>query len=151
VGALLGNNRKKDDRIPRARKLRHHATDAERKLWQHLRRHSLQTAHFRRQATIGPYFVDFACHTTRLAIEIDGGHHGSGLQKKRDDQRDKFLKANGYRILRFWNNQVIENIDGVLTVINDAIEESKTPPTPDPSPQFASLMGGGELRRLKNM
>ncbi|MGB3865695.1 MAG: DUF559 domain-containing protein [Xanthobacteraceae bacterium] len=117
-----------DRRVPRARNLRQNPTDAERKLWRRLRALPC-AAHFRRQATIGPYFADFACHTNRLVIEVDGGQHaGSAV----DATRTADLEARGYRVLRFWNNDVLGNIDGVLEVIIDALRVS--PPTPAPSP-----------------
>jgi len=128
-----------DRRVPRVRRLRRDMTDAERKLWWRLRRLPASESHFRRQATIGPYFVDFACHTQRLVIELDGGHHGDGVQA----ERDAFLMRSGYRVLRFWNNDVLQNIDGVLSVISEALASSPMPPTPDPSPPQA---GGGEAR-----
>jgi very-short-patch-repair endonuclease len=68
-------SRKPDSRVPRARALRRAMTDAEKKLWWHLRHFPIEGTHFRRQATIGPYFVDFACHEQRLVIEVDGGQH----------------------------------------------------------------------------
>ena len=120
--------RKSDDRISRARELRRNPTDYERKLWQHLRSLPIHTAHFRRQATIGPYFADFACHATRVVIEVDGGQHANSVS---DQIRTTYLNENGYRVLRFWNNEVLGNIDGVLEVILSALE---APPTPDPSP-----------------
>jgi hypothetical protein len=76
-------------------------------------------------------------------IEIDGGQHGRAAQINRDLKRDAYFKRNGYRVLRFWNNDVRGNIEGVLTVICDALENAQTPPTPDPSPPQA---GGGENR-----
>ncbi|MBI5132820.1 MAG: endonuclease domain-containing protein [Rhodopseudomonas palustris] len=118
-----------DQRIQRARNFRQDPTDAERKLWQRLRRAAFPDAHFRRQATIGPYFADFACHALRLVIEIDGGQHeGSAADVVRTD----YLEAAGYRVLRFWNNDVLNNIDGVMQTIVDAVRAA--PPTPDPSP-----------------
>jgi very-short-patch-repair endonuclease len=128
-----------DKRIPRARQLRREMTPSERKLWWHLRELAPEGAHFRRQATIGPYFADFACHTTKLVIEIDGGQHGNSTQIARDLKRDTYLKRNGYRVFRFWNTDVQRNIEGVMTLICDALEQ--LPPTPDPSPPQA---GGGE-------
>ena len=112
-------------------------------MWRRLRELAPAGSHLRRQATIGPYFVDFACHSKRIAIELDGGQHGYDEQAKRDNERDEFLRANGYRVLRFWNNDVMQNLDGVMSVISDAFETA-APPTPNPSPPLASLVGGGE-------
>ncbi len=118
-----------------ARLMRKTPTESERKLWWHLR-HRLpsESTHFRRQVQIGPYIADFACHRTKLVIEIDGGQHGS--QTIEDETRSQRLKADGYRVLRFWNSDVMSNIDGVLTEIQNSMAIT---PTPDPSPQ-----GGGE-------
>ena len=126
-----------DSRVPRARTLRRDATEAEKKLWQHLRQPPFKLYHFRRQATIGPYFADFASHQLRIVIEVDGGqHYASAL----DEVRTRHLEAKGYRLLRFWNSDVLQNISGVLLAI-DAVVNTDTPPTPDPSPPQA---GGGE-------
>jgi very-short-patch-repair endonuclease len=103
-------------------------------------------SHFRRQATIGPYFVDFACHEKRLVIELDGGQHAEAVQAARDAKRDEYLRSNGYRVLRFWNNDVMANIDGVLEVIAEAVSVS-APPTPDPSPPLRG--GRGDSRRVR--
>jgi very-short-patch-repair endonuclease len=92
------------------------------KLWWRLRELTPKGSHFRRQAPIGPYFADFACHTTKLVIEIDGGQHGQATQFKHDVKRDAYLSRNGYRVLRFWNNDVRQNIEGVLSVICEALE-----------------------------
>jgi very-short-patch-repair endonuclease len=121
----------------RARAMRSEPTDAERKLWWHLR-HRLKpfSSHFRRQVHLGGYIADFACHGSKLIIEVDGGQHGE--QRARDGERTRFLEGEGYRILRFWNNEVLGNIDGVLEAIQHSISGT---PTPDPSPQ-----GGGEHR-----
>ncbi|MEJ2377147.1 MAG: DUF559 domain-containing protein [Pseudolabrys sp.] len=119
-----------------ARRMRKMPTQAERKLWWHLR-HRLPLKnglHFRRQVQIGPYIADFACHRLKLIIEVDGGQHGARLPD--DEMRSRRLEADGYRILRFWNNDVLSNIDGVLMVIMNALTAT---PTPDPAPQ-----GGGE-------
>ena len=108
-----------DSRISRARSLRHNATDVERILWQHLRQPPFKPHHFRRQATIGPFFCDFASHSLKLVIELDGGQHAESVA---DTRRTAFLEGKGYRVLRFWNNEVIENLEGVLTVLLEAIE-----------------------------
>jgi very-short-patch-repair endonuclease len=144
---VMRSIRADDKRIPRARRLRRDMTDAERKLWLRLRHLPLEGTHFRRQATIGPYFADFACHTRRLVIELDGGQHNFGDQAKRDVERDEYLTRNGYRVLRFWNNDVMSNTQGVLEVIFETINSIHSPPTPDPSPPLASLVGGGERKR----
>jgi very-short-patch-repair endonuclease len=122
--------KRNDFRVPLARRLRYEPTEAERVLWQRLRRQSMRAAHFRRQATIGKYIVDFACHSSRVVVELDGGHHEYGDQSLRDSARDAFLKANGYRVLRFWNNDVLQNIDGVLTIISSALEGQDNAPHP---------------------
>jgi very-short-patch-repair endonuclease len=119
----------------RARTMRAAPTEAERKLWWHLRhRLRLPNTHFRRQVRLGGYIVDFASHAARLVIEVDGGQHVE--RSSADAARTEFLKAEGYRVLRYWNNDVLANIDRVLEDIHRAIT---TTPTPNPSPQ-----GGGE-------
>ena len=116
--------------------MRKDPTEAEKKLWQHLRvRLATPGTHFRRQVQIGPYIVDFVSHHLKLAIEVDGGQH---VESKRDLARTHTLEGQGYRVLRFWNNDVLTNIDGVLEIIQNVIT---SPPTPDPSPQ-----GGGEKK-----
>ena len=118
-----------------ARRMRKTPTEAERKLWWHLRhRLPLNGSHFRRQVQIGPYIADFACHELKLVIEIDGGQHG--VRTTKDEARTRRLELEGYRVLRFWNNEVLANIDGVLAEIQSSITIT---PTPAPSPQ-----GGGE-------
>jgi very-short-patch-repair endonuclease len=126
-----------DQRVPRARALRRDATEAEKIIWQHLRQPPFKEHHFRRQATIGPYFADFASHQAKIVIEVDGGQHSGSTS---DQRRTRYLEANGYRVLRFWNNDVGENISGVLSMIDAAVNADR-PPTPDPSPPKA---GGGE-------
>jgi very-short-patch-repair endonuclease len=120
-----------------ARHMRKAPTQAERKLWWHLRhRLALTGSHFRRQVQIGPYIVDLVSHKLKLVIEIDGGQHGSQLAN--DATRTLRLETAGYLVLRFWNNEVLSNIEGVLDEIRRV---AMTTPTPDPSPQ-----GGGEKK-----
>lgn len=128
-GGMTRMSRPIDRRVSRARRLRQNPTDAEHRLWQKLRKPPFDSIHFRRQATIGPYFADFACHARRLVIEVDGGQHAENIS---DSKRTAYLNAQGYRVLRFWNNDVRDNIEGVLDAIIDAIRIM--PPTPDPSP-----------------
>jgi very-short-patch-repair endonuclease len=113
-------------------------TIAERKLWWSLRQIKFSHSHFRRQATIGSYIVDFASHGRKLVIELDGGQHGKDEQARRDQERDGYFRRHGYRVLRFWNSDVLNNIEGVASMIAEAIEQMP-PPTPDPSPP---LRGG---------
>jgi very-short-patch-repair endonuclease len=121
-----------------AHRMRAEPTDAERVLWQRLR-HDIVLAgsHFRRQVIIGPFIVDFASRKAKLVIELDGGQHG--WQPASDATRTQRIEAAGYRVLRFWNNDVLGNLDGVLHEIQRAL-----PPTPEPSPQ-----GGGEPPRQR--
>ncbi len=113
-----------------ARIMRTEMTAGEHKAWQSLRRLKPQGLHFRRQVIIAPDIVDFACHRNRLIVEIDGESHVSDMAKRKDFNRTKFLEAQGYTVLRFWNNDVFENIDGMV----DAIIARATPPTLNPSP-----------------
>ncbi|WP_270934562.1 endonuclease domain-containing protein [Falsiroseomonas oryzae] len=101
-----------------ARGLRLAATDAERKVWRALRRSALGVA-FRRHHPIGAYIADFACPKLRIVIEIDGGQHGGAD----DASRDKAMHAAGWRVLRYWNNEVIHNLDGVLIDIRRVLKE----------------------------
>jgi very-short-patch-repair endonuclease len=135
-----------DRNISRARELRRDMTDAEKKLWWHLRRLPIEESHFRRQASIGPYFADFASHRYRLVIEVDGSGHGEVAQAAYDIERTMFLKSRGYRVLRFWNNEVLTEIDAVMNAIFAALchPADSAPPTPGPSPPRASRAGGGE-------
>jgi very-short-patch-repair endonuclease len=102
-------------------------TNAEKKLWWYLRQLAVGDMHFRRQATIGPYFADFACHEQRLVIEVDGGGHAQPDQIVADERRTEYLQSRGYRVLRFWNNEIFENIEGVISVISAALEEAPAP------------------------
>jgi very-short-patch-repair endonuclease len=106
--------------LHRARKLRANMTDAERKLWFALRDRRFADFKFRRQAPLGRFFVDFLCYDARLVIEVDGGQHSGSAS---DIGRDEWLRANAFRILRFWNNDVLGNLDGVLTTILAALTE----------------------------
>jgi very-short-patch-repair endonuclease len=104
---------------PRARELRKGSTDAERRLWSHLRLKQLDSFRFRRQQPIGVYIVDFFCPEASLIIEIDGGQHDANAA--RDAVRTRWLEAEGYRVIRFWNNDVLANTEGVLLAIREAL------------------------------
>ncbi len=112
-----------------ARALRKRMTPQEVKLWVHLRALKGQGFHFRRQAPREGYIVDFACLKAKLVIEIDGAQHGEPRQMQRDVERDAKLVAAGFKVLRFWNNEVNENLDGVVeTSYRHAVERGKIPP-----------------------
>ena len=111
-----------------ARRLRKHSTDTERHLWRYLRDRQIESLKFRRQQPIGNYVVDFVNPERKVVIEIDGGQHAL---HRGDRIRDEWLRAEGYKVLRFWDNQVLSNLEGVLETIRDAL----LTPHPDPLPQ----------------
>ncbi len=108
-----------------AKKLRKDSTDTERLLWKHLRAKRFEGLKFRRQEPIGKYIVDFICYEKRVIIECDGGQHA--LQTEKDQERDRWFKAQGYRVLRFWDNEVFQNTEGVLETILEACRTSPSP------------------------
>ncbi len=139
----------KPDAIGRARRLWRHSTDAEALIWRALRE-SLPHEKWRRQVPLGPYFADFASHCAKLIIEVDGSQHAVGVEA--DAARTSFLKSQGYRVLRFWNNEVLQNLDGVLATIAKALSpcgrglgEGLAAPAatkdPDPTADKAALSG----------
>lgn len=101
-----------------AKALRRNATQAEKTLWQHLRARQVERIKFRRQQPIDGYIVDFVSFETRLIIELDGGQHAMNHQK--DIKRDRCLTRNGFTVLRFWNHQILGNLNGVLETIRRA-------------------------------
>ncbi len=111
-----------------ARQLRRDQTLAETKLWLALRSHQLENIHFRRQHPIGNYIVDFCAPQAKLIIELDGGQHLE--QADYDAERTEFLESKGFRVLRFWNSDVMENLDGVMIMILDAVNPDPTLPSP---------------------
>jgi very-short-patch-repair endonuclease len=121
----------------KGRLLRKNPTDAEIMLWKHLRAHRFGNVGFRRQHAIGPYIVDFCSPRLKIVIELDGGQHAEN--KVYDKVRSEYLSKQGYYVMRFWNNQVLENLDGVLHVILERIMTPWTPPIP---PQ---INGGSDL------
>ncbi|WP_269461338.1 endonuclease domain-containing protein [Sphingopyxis sp. EG6] len=117
-----------DGTTKRARKLRAEMTDAERKVWTLLRT-AFANWRFRRQVPIRQYIADFASHRARLVVEIDGGQHNEAI----DAPRTAIIENDGYRVIRFWNNDVLANIDGVATILTRALAETSPPPNPPPS------------------
>jgi len=109
-----------------SRKLRSELTEAETHLWQRLRARQIYGKKFRRQHPVGKYILDFACIEAKLAIEVDGGQHNE-LQNH-DDQRTAWLEMQGWKVLRFWNNEVLQNVEGVLEEIINALTVSDVIP-----------------------
>lgn len=126
----------------RARNLRHTPTDAELALWKALRRNQLRGLTFRRQHPVGKYVVDFYCPAACVAVEIDGGQHASARNKTHDEGRTRWLSDQGIEVIRFWNNDVLSNLTGVLEAIAHKIEQ-KTPTRRDTRADLP-LSGGGE-------
>jgi very-short-patch-repair endonuclease len=101
-----------------ARRLRSNPTEAELRLWSRLRRRQLDGLRFRRQVPLGRFIVDFSCYDERLVIELDGGQHLENHEE--DAARTQWLESRGFRVLRFWNDEVFKNMDGVLETIRAA-------------------------------
>ena len=120
----------------KARQLRKDSTDAERRMWALLRNRQFADRKFRRQVPIGPYVVDFVCLEKRLIVELDGGHHMT--RGDYDAERTKWLMGQGFRIIRFWNNQVLNEAVSVLDALLLELEME-----PSPSPQPSALAGEG--------
>jgi very-short-patch-repair endonuclease len=119
------------------RELRKRMTPQEVKLWVHLRSWRERGFHFRRQAPLDGYILDFLCFTQRLIVEIDGGQHNVDAHARRDAKRDDHFTGRGFQILRFWNNEVDHNLEGVLTVIDEALR--------NPSPKGRVAAEGGRV------
>ena len=117
---------------PHAAELRRNSTDAEQRLWRHLRNRNLGGFKFRRQATIGPYIADFACVECKLVVEADGGQH---VENTRDNRRSADLQALGWHVLRFWNDEVLQQTAAVLEVIlATCLRRKEEEPSPCPLP-----------------
>ena len=116
------------DKTALARIMRREQTEAERLLWQRLRGRQLEDIKFRRQQPLGPFIVDFISFERQLVIEIDGGHHNSQEIVERDIDRTRWLEQHGYSVMRFWNNEVLANIEDVIEAIREeSIKESPSP------------------------
>jgi very-short-patch-repair endonuclease len=122
-----------------ARRLRSNSTDAERLLWTRRRAARLNGHKFKRQQPVGAYIVDFVCFEAKVVLELDGGQHAEAAAE--DRARDAWLRAQGFTVLRFWNNDVLQNLDGVLERIVENL-----PPLPGPLPRGEREMMVGDLR-----
>ena len=122
----------------RARELRRDMTLAERKLWQVLKQRQLDGHRFRRQHPFGPYIADFACLEAGIVIEVDGGQH----QRSEEDRcRDRYMRAAGFKVLRFWNNDVLANLQGVCAVIAQVLSERCPHPSLPPQAEEGADQG----------
>ena len=115
----MGESRRQ---IALARRFRQSQTDAEKALWARLKNKQLESVKFRRQQPLDPYIVDFVSFVRKIIVEVDGGQHNEREGKKRDKKRAAWLKENGYQVLRFWNNEVLMNMEGVLEKIEEALK-----------------------------
>ena len=118
-----------------AKRLRLEATDAERVLWREVRAHRFAGFKFKRQEPLGLYVVDFVCYEAKLIVELDGGQHAN--QQEADAERTRWLESRGFRVVRFWNNDVLTNIAGVMHEIEKILNSSRpspSPPLPGPLP-----------------
>ena len=101
-----------------AKTLRKTMIEAERRLWRALKKINISHTHFRRQVPIGSYVADFACHSARLVVEVDGGQHGQDRSAIHDSERTAFLETRGYKVIRFWNHEVMNDLQVVLETIH---------------------------------
>lgn len=130
----------------RAKVLRKNMTDAETKLWWELRELKEQGFYFRRQVPLGNYVADFACLKYNLIVEVDGGHHAEGEQFAHDRKRDAWLASEGFKVMRFWNSDVLEHMtDTVDAIVSKLIEISRTKALPLEGGGAAKGGGGGDL------
>jgi very-short-patch-repair endonuclease len=120
-------------RPDRARRLRSNPTNAELRLWQNIRKKQLSGYRFRRQVPLGPYVADFVCIERSLVVEVDGGQHS--WREAQDLRRTAWLEAHGWRVVRFWNNEVMENLIGVLERLMIELGDRGERPHPNPPPQ----------------
>ena len=116
------------ERRTRARELRRNATDAEVRLWRAISARKIAGVRFNRQVPIGPFICDFVCRGRRLIVEVDGGQHAEDAVG--EESRTRYLQFEGYRIIRFWNNEILENLEGVVTEIGRVLASL---PSPNPS------------------
>jgi very-short-patch-repair endonuclease len=108
-----------------ARELRSRQTDAEMKLWINLRAKRFKGVKFRRQQSIGNYIADFICFKEKLVIEVDGSQHNQSPGIEQDRQRTQYLVSKGFQVLRFWDNDVLQNIEGVMFKINEVVKSKR--------------------------
>lgn len=133
-------------KITYSRSLRQDQTDTEKLLWYHLRNRQIAGLKFRRQQVIGEFIVDFACLEKKVIIELDGGQHNSEKGVRKDNERTIWLKKEGYTVLRFWNNEVLRDMNGVLDRIHEMITTPHSSSLPSNEKKFPGSMGGSGER-----
>ena len=129
----------KSTTLNQAKVLRKNMTAQEKILWNLLRNNKFYGLKFRRQVPIGNYVVDFVCEIHNLIIELDGGQHNKSDNIDYDKKRTKFLESKGYTVLRFWNNEIDNNIDGVCEIIHRTIFKKRLTPHPNPLPMVEGV------------
>lgn len=113
--------------LKNSKRLRIGQTPWEAKLWKYLRGNRFYGFKFKRQVPIGPYIVDFCCHPARLVIELDGGQHGEQGVLNKDREKEEYLQQENYRLIRIWNNELEENLEGALETIKYNLSPSLSP------------------------
>ena len=125
VTAEAKTRRTQPKSLASARRLRRNLTDAEQRLWRYLRQRQISGFHFRKQCPVGPYIADFACLRAKLIVQVDGGQHADSATHA---VPAVCFTAHGYRTLRFWNNDVLANTDGVIIMITAALGQQESTP-----------------------
>lgn len=139
-GEVAKSMKERQDLVEFTKRLRSYQTPWESKLWYHLRANRFYGLKFKRQVPIDKYIVDFCCQGKRLIIELDGGYHSESLVSETDLEKQSYLELKGYKVLRFWNNEIEENIEGVLETIRKNFQQS------DLSPSSPHHLGRGEFK-----
>ena len=131
-----------------ARNMRAAPTDAEAVIWRQLRAHRFAGHKFKRQQPIGNYILDFVCFEAKVIIEVDGGQHNGSIS---DRSRDQWLESQGFLVLRFWNNEVFQNLEGVLTCILEVVAPSPSVPLPQGEREALIFEAVHEIERLSSL
>ena len=136
-----------NNQIEKSRQLRKNMTPQERKLWYIIKNRQFNGYRFRRQFPLGQYIVDFICREKKIIIEIDGGQHNEIKNIQYDNERTEYLISEGYKVLRFWNNDIDKNIGGVYEKLKEAFEigGNITPPQPSPAREGEDYITGKDV------
>ena len=136
-----------NNQIENSRQLRKNMTPQEKRLWSAIRNRQFFGYRFRRQFPIGQYIVDFICREKKIIIEIDGGQHNEDINIYCDNKRTEYLMAKGYKIIRFWNNEIDKNLVGVYEKLKEVFNviDTITPPQPSPSGEGTDFVAGKDI------